>query len=274
MKPTVKTRFLLLALFFLPVSLSGCGDDDASDESGGLELLPRVTVDVREGESITTAESSYVLTGVSFRAAVVSVNGWSAEETEKIGDSLYRWEYEAELSEGENLFSIKAVDNNDKESEIVQVTVIRDPDYVPDPPENGILLRFDSYFFWTQPKSSEARAFSVAASADSTFSEFLPGADASGTLSATFSSIPGETLFFASDAWSYYCSCSGTYDMQYEFDFWKAGDNAKAGQGEAMSPGGFTIEMPCCSATDGTDSVDIDGNALEVQYSTRLQYGE
>ncbi len=154
MKPTRKLLFILLALFFLLFSLSGCADDEGDSEKN--EGVVQVWVDNLEEEAFITAESSYTLSGAAYLSTEVRVNGVPAEAGESILEDFFLWTSEISLEEGDNSFTIIAVDAKGRESDPLTATVTLDPDYTPEPPENDSVMtnRLDLCVAWSQIPSS------------------------------------------------------------------------------------------------------------------------
>ncbi len=278
MKPTVKISFLFLALFFLLFSMPGCGDDDGEDypetfDSSDREVedLPILGVDIREGESVVTAEDTFILTGVAYRATEVLVNGQNAELGEEVAEDLSSWEYEAQLQEGENVFEIKAVNAEGKQSEPLSAAVTMDPDYVPDPPENDVRFQFRAYFYWHQTKNydpSGSRPDEMVCDIDNNNRNFYFSDTVSYSFSLDWSSSSGDTDFIGSYIWpGYTCHCSGTYQIQFDFDCWEEDDGFWTGGDDDVGTGSVTIDLPCCSAVGSSASTTIDGNTVEIEYT-------
>ncbi len=139
------TVFLLSALLLLLLLPCGCGGDDDSFEDaddglgreGEMLLIPSVSVAGFDDEGqMTTAQEAITLTGAALYADSVTVNDVEVELGEEFADDAVGWSMDVTLTEGSNALQIKAVDADGLESESLDVVVVYDPDYVPDPPEN------------------------------------------------------------------------------------------------------------------------------------------
>ena len=133
----------LLILALLPL---GCGGDDKGDppedafdsqgEDGEIVEKPFVSVSGFDEGEMTTAESTITLEGTTFYSDTVIVGDENATLGEEVQDGVHLWSFDVELQEGSNSLQIKAATNDGLEGEPVEVVVVYDPDYVPDPPEN------------------------------------------------------------------------------------------------------------------------------------------
>ena len=155
----VSIAFALLILLLLPF---GCGGDDKGDppedafdsqgEDGEIVEKPFVSVNgFGEGE-VTTAQSTITLEGTTFYSDTVLVGDEEATLGEKFDDDVFQWSIEVELQEGTNNLQVKAVTDEGLESEPIDVVVVVDPDYVPDPPENTgwVTCYFLDTLVWSQ----------------------------------------------------------------------------------------------------------------------------
>ncbi len=279
MKSAGKISFVFLILFLLPFSLSSCGDDDTEDypetfdsRDREVEDLPVLGVDIREDETITTAEDTYVLTGVVYRATEVLVDGKNAELGEEVQEDLYRWAYEAELQEGENVFEIKAVNAEGKQCEPLSAAVTMDPEYDPDPPENDMLWDLYAYFHWTQTKNYDpagARPDELKCDIKTTFRNYWPGETHAYSFSSRWASSSGDTEVYMG---YYYCTdytvdCSGNYQVQFDFDCLEEDDGFFTGGDDNVGTGSVTVDLPCGSAVGGNASTTVDGNTVKIRYN-------
>ena len=141
---TIYALAVLLLLLLLPF---GCGGDDKGDppedafdsqnQDGEVVQKPFVSVNGFDEGEVTTAQSTITLEGTMFYSDTVLVGDEEATLGEEIDDGVFLWSLDVELSEGTNNLQIKAATDDGLESEPVDVVVVVDPDYVPDPPENS-----------------------------------------------------------------------------------------------------------------------------------------
>ncbi len=161
-----KNRFFAISLLMFLLLPFGCGGDgkgdapedafDSQGEDGEVVHKPFVNVAGFDEGEMTTAESSITIEGTTFYSNSVEVNGqqveFGEELDEELGEGVFPWSIEVELLEGSNDLQIKAIGENDMESDPIDVVVIYDPEYVSDPPENSgyVLCIFQESLVWLQ----------------------------------------------------------------------------------------------------------------------------
>ncbi len=215
----------LLVLVLLPL---GCGGDDKGDppedafDSQGVdgELVQKPFVSVSgfdEGE-MTTAESTFTLEGTTFYSDTVMVGDEEATLGEEIEDGVFSWSMDVELNEGTNNLQIQATTDGGLESEPLDVVVVYDPDYVPDPPENSnwvcchgtdllIWIQKDEYYDPAGSRPDEMHVDIV--------SEWRGNSDHS------FSSSAGELNLLSSQAYREVRQAQSTETYRIEIHAWK-----------------------------------------------------
>ncbi len=277
-KNTIVYTFLLC---FVSLSFVGCGGDDedhsndpAAFDSGPREIenIPILDIDnIDMDNQPTTAEDTFTIAGVAYQASHVLINEETVDLGEEISEDLYRWDYEADLMEGENLFSIKAVNTEGKESQAKEVTITQDPEYISDPPENGVQFDVNSYIYWKQTKDYDpwgSRPDEMEFTGKSILKDYFPGGYVEASISNSFSDSAGSSLryIYHSNWVDGSCRCTGTFPLQYSFKFWENDDGLFTGGDDTVGSGTINIDLPCCTATNGTASTTIDGNTLEIDY--------
>ncbi len=277
-------RFLLIVTLFAFFASFGCGDEEDDGEnpldnpdafdSGPRDMLelPVVSLATQLEETLTTAEDSYLLSGVAYRAGEVRVNGETVELGDEISEELFQWETEVQLSEGENTFEIKAVDDEGRESEPLEVTVTMDPEYVSAPPENLRFWSVSVFFFWDHQKNYDSwltRPDEMECEITSTLTHYNALETVSYTRNLRFDTLSGHRTYISDLGWTHvdlWCPTETTYTASFEFDCWENDDGIFSNADDPVGTGAITLTLPCQEAASGTRTTRIDVNTAEIQY--------
>ncbi len=267
-------RFFAISLLMFLLLPFGCGGDDKGDapedafdsqgEDGEVVHKPFVNVAGFEESEKTTAESSITIEGTTFYSNSVEVNGQQVEFGEEFGEGVFTWSIEVDLLEGSNDVQIKAIGENGLESDPIDVVVIYDPDYVPDPPENSGYVKcflMDSWIWIQKDKNYDPSGSRPDEMHLDTVSEFRGNYNYSFHSSANSADLLStwQTWFQKRE------SSTSTYDVSVHA--WEKDDGFFTGGDDEVGTGSASLTIHFEDGWTYSDSltVNVGGNTLEIQ---------
>ena len=268
-----RTTIYVLAAFslllLLPLSCGGDDNDPPEDayDSQGVDVMPgpSLVIMTKNGEDFTSAENTVTLEGLTdMTATAVTVGEMKATLDASELDYAQAWSIDLDLNEGENAFTIKALDEDGNEGLEKAVSITFDPEYVPDPPENGPFAFF--VITWisgkcydpvgARPSEMKAAITFQRIDSDGNVSREYPFPDASFTTNIGTRAVLGSLTESMADEATYILSVH----------VWEEDDGFFTGGDDEVGTG--SVSFTAAEIYDGeAKSVSIDNNSFYVYSS-------
>ncbi len=249
----------------LVFQMMGCEQINPGD--GSTNSNASVSIISNNGKDFTTEKESVTLKGYAFNAVDVQINGEDADTLDDFEPEVLFWESEVSLAEGENLFEVVAFDDNMTRSRPVSITITRDPDHVPEAPENAYWAWHLYYKVeWDHNNAYDHPAFAppdeVRFKLEST----------SNVNSMTYCNTDEQEQDLMAGGKETLCWGNSVYGIGFDgLDSWikvKATvweeDSGLAGADDQIGTGEVTVNFTFGEHTYKSEYVDIDGNYLTL----------